>query len=155
MRECDMKPTMWVLAGSASILAGCGDREYTMDLERLERSAGIVSDVIIAAPADPSVQTVAIERGQDTTAAVALEQGRKIYTGKCFTCHGNGVAGAPKPGDVADWAPRIARGMQVLTANAINGFQGGRGYMPSRGGFSGLSDNEVTAAVAYMVSESR
>ena len=90
-----MNPAMWVLAGSASVLAGCGDMEYSLDLERLEQSAGIVTDVIIAAPAAAPAETLVetplpagagtadtMTATQDTTAAVYLEQGRKIYTGK-------------------------------------------------------------------------
>jgi cytochrome c5 len=103
--------------------------------------------------ADP-VMADTIGATQDAMADVDLEQGNKIYTGKCFACHAAGVAGAPKLGDTADWAPRITKGMEVMTANAINGFQGARGYMPAKGGFTSLTDAEVTAAVAYMASES-
>lgn len=86
-----MKPAMQVMAGSASVLAGCGDREYMLDLELLEQSAGIISDVIIDAPAETLVETPlpagagtadTMTATQDTTAAVDLEQGRKICTGK-------------------------------------------------------------------------
>jgi cytochrome c5 len=45
--------------------------------------------------------------------------------------------------------------MEAMTTNAINGFQGAQGYMPAKGGFTSLTDADVTAAVAYMVSESR
>lgn len=105
-------------------------------------------------PADP-VTTGTTAAAQDATAEVDLELGNKIYTSNCFACHGAGVAGAPKLGDSANWAPRITRGMDAMTANAINGFKGARGYMPAKGGFANLTDAEVTAAVAYMVSESR
>jgi cytochrome c5 len=58
-------------------------------------------------------------------------------------------------GDAADWAPRIAQGMDTLYNNAINGFTGKGGLMPPKGGFANLSDPEVKAAVDYMVSKSK
>ena len=81
--------------------------------------------------------------------------GKGIYTRHCSACHGSGAAGAPKMGDAANWAPRIAQGVAVMTAHAIDGYQGKSGYMPARGGFNSLTDEEVTAAVAYMAGESR
>ena len=88
-------------------------------------------------------------------AAVDLEQGKKIYSGSCFACHATGVAGAPKLGDAGNWAPRIAQGMDMMATHAINGFKGASGYMPAKGGAGSLTDEEVTAAVAYMASASR
>lgn len=82
-------------------------------------------------------------------------QGKQVYDQACFTCHAQGIAGAPKIGDKALWEPRIAKGMDTLVNNAINGFQGESGVMPPKGGFMNLSDEEVTAAVAYMVAESQ
>ena len=73
----------------------------------------------------------------------------------CALCHAAGVAGAPKPGDKADWAPRIAQGNDVLHKHAIEGFTGAKGQMPARGGSTALTDDEVKAAVAYMVDQSR
>ena len=57
-------------------------------------------------------------------------------------------------GDIANWAPRIAQGVEVMAAHAINGYQGKSGYMPARGGFNSLTDEEVIAAVTYMAGES-
>ena len=93
------------------------------------------------------------------TAAAALEldsaqveAGKAVYTGKCMACHAAGVAGAPRLGD---WEPRVAQGLNTLSQHAINGFQGTRGYMPAKGGFAALSDDEVEAAVVYMVSQAQ
>jgi cytochrome c5 len=66
-----------------------------------------------------------------------------------------GIAGAPKVGDAAAWEARIAQGEQTLLDHAINGYQGSAGYMPAKGGFAFLSDEDVAAAVAYMVAESQ
>ena len=64
-------------------------------------------------------------------------------------------AGAPKPGDKADWGPRIAQGNDMLYKHAIEGFNGAKGSMPARGGNPALKDDEVKAAVDFMVAQSR
>ena len=77
-------------------------------------------------------------------------QGETVYKSACFACHDTGVAGSPKLGDTAIWEPRIAQGLQTLVDHAINGFQN-VGFMPPKGGNPTLSDQEVAAAVGYMV----
>lgn len=91
------------------------------------------------------------------TAPAAAENtvGKSIYGKTCAMCHGAGVAGAPKPGDKADWGPRIAQGMDTLYQHAMQGFNGAKGQMPARGGNPALSDDEVKAAVNYMADASR
>jgi len=85
-------------------------------------------------------------------AAVAKARiGEEIHQLACAACHGAGVAGAPKTGDKAAWAPRIAQGVNVLYKHSIEGFK----TMPARGGNSSLTDDEVKAAVDYQVAKSR
>lgn len=97
--------------------------------------------------ASPSQQTKAL-------ADTAKVDGKKIYDTACVACHGSGVAGAPKVGNKAAWAPRIAQGAATLHEHAIKGFQGKTGFMPPKGG-SSASDEEVKAAVDYMMSASK
>ena len=78
-------------------------------------------------------------------------RGQEVYLQVCAACHGTGLAGAPKFGDNAAWAPRIAHGIEHLTASVIQG----KGNMPARGGQAGLSDKDIKAAVSYMVEKSR
>lgn len=85
---------------------------------------------------------------------VTVMTGPQVYNTACLACHGAGLAGAPALGDAEAWAPRIAKGNDMLNSNAINGFTG-VAYMPPRGGNPNLSDQEVIDAVAYMVSESQ
>jgi len=88
-------------------------------------------------------------------AAGAEDHGKKIYDTTCMACHAAGVAGAPKFGDKAAWAPRIAQGMDTLHTHAIKGFQGKAGMMPPKGGNMSAKDEDVKAAVDYMVSQSK
>ncbi|MCX8099400.1 MAG: c-type cytochrome [Casimicrobiaceae bacterium] len=83
--------------------------------------------------------------------AQSARSGEEVYRLACAACHEAGVAGAPKTGDKAAWAARIAQGMAVLYKHSIEGFKG----MPARGGNSSLSDEEVKAAVDYQVARSR
>jgi cytochrome c5 len=82
-------------------------------------------------------------------------KGQGIYMNFCAPCHAAGIAGAPKVGDKAAWAPRLKKGEKVLVEQAIKGFQGATGFMPARGGNSALSDAEVADAVAYMTVQSK
>ena len=77
--------------------------------------------------------------------------GEAVYRTACTVCHGAGIAGAPKTGEASAWEARLEQGMETLVGHAIEGFQGDAGVMPPRGGQSNLSDEEVQAAVQYMV----
>jgi cytochrome c5 len=86
-----------------------------------------------------------------TTAPVAAAgTAPPLYAQLCSTCHAAGIAGAPKVGDKAAWAPRVAQGIDTLTASAIKG----KGAMPPRGG-SSASDAEIKAVVSYMANASK
>lgn len=78
--------------------------------------------------------------------------GKAVFQKTCFACHGMGVAGAPKAGDKAAWAPHVAKGKPTLYNHAIHGFTGKKGVMPAKGGNASLSDTQVKAAVDYMLS---
>lgn len=77
--------------------------------------------------------------------------GKTVFNKTCKMCHGAGLMGAPKIGDAAAWADRISKGIETLNANAVNGINA----MPPKGGKSSLSDEEVHAAVAYIVESSQ
>jgi len=81
-----------------------------------------------------------------------LSDGKSVWLVNCETCHSYGVADAPNPAYPSEWRARIAKGKQVLYGHAINGFFGpDDSMMPARGGNENLSDDEVRAAVDYMV----
>ncbi len=81
-----------------------------------------------------------------------LQRGREIWLGTCAACHTSDFAGAPQVTDSAAWAPRLTQGKDVLYEHALKGLHGAKGTeMPPRGGNAGLSDEQVRAAVDYMV----
>jgi cytochrome c5 len=82
-------------------------------------------------------------------AAAGNRTGEEIYKGVCMACHGTGAAGAPKIGDKAAWAPRIALGLGGLTKSAI----AGKNAMPPKGG-SNATDEELARAIAFMANQS-
>jgi len=90
-----------------------------------------------------------------TTAAVASgpRSGEEVYNAACMACHGTGAGGAPLYGDTAAWADRIAKGIDVLHASGVNGIPG-TGMM-AKGACMNCSDEEVIAAVDYMVAGSQ
>ena len=99
---------------------------------------------------------------QDTTVADATDvanttsvDGESVYNGICVNCHGIAALAAmiPQTGDATTWGPRIKKGIDALYENAINGYTGELGMMPAKGGNPALSDDEVKAAVDYIVNQ--
>lgn len=84
-------------------------------------------------------------------AAAGPKSGKDVYSGFCTTCHGAGVMGAPKYGTAADWAPRIAKGKDTLYTHALNGFNA----MPPKGMCAACTEDELKAAVDYMIDHSK
>ncbi len=79
-----------------------------------------------------------------------LKTGEEVYTLACGACHATGVAGAPKTGDAASWAPRLKQGYQTLVDHAVDGFKG----MPAKGGNADLEAIEVARAVVHIANAS-
>ncbi|HEY2630121.1 MAG TPA: c-type cytochrome [Usitatibacter sp.] len=122
--------------------------------KRLAPAAKLVIDP--NAPPPPAAPAVAPVAAVSVPAAAGKADagaggGKKTYETVCFACHGAGIAGAPKFGDKAAWAPRIAQGKDALHATALKG----KGAMPAKGGNPSLSDADVAAAVDYMVAAAK
>lgn len=111
------------------------------------------------APSQPAADaTQPIEATKLAETAVADEaaaKGEKVYKNTCAMCHQTGAAGAPIAGNKEEWAPRIAQGTATLYDHAIVGFTGAKGMMPAKGGNPSLPDEDVKAAVDYMVNKSQ
>ncbi len=131
--------------------------------------AGVKEDqVVVGAPAagdEKAAQRVELLLAANAAAAPAAAapaaaaatgggskaEGKGIYDKTCVTCHSTGVAGAPKVGDKAAWAPRLAGGVGPLVQSALKG----KGAMPPKGGNAALSEAEIKAAVEHMVASSK
>jgi len=122
------------IAALAFFLTACGDKAPPSP------AAQAPAPAVAPAPAAPAPTPVAENA-----------QGKKVFGNTCAMCHAAGVAGAPKPGDKADWGPRIAQGKDTLYKHALEGFTGAKGMMPARGGSTTLKDDEIKSAVDYMV----
>lgn len=131
-------------AGEAADAAAAGAADMT------DEAATAAEEAATAAVAAGSA---AVAEATGEAGEADLATGQSVYQSKCLACHATGAAGAPKMGDKADWEPRIAQGVDTLVKHAIEGFKGAKGYMPPKGGFTSLSDDEVKATVAYMVKE--
>jgi len=86
--------------------------------------------------------------------ALAMD-GKAVYEKTCKTCHATGVMGAPKLGDKKDWGERVAKGKDSLAQNAIKGYKGKKGMMPPKGGNPKLTDDEIKAAIDYMLDSAK
>lgn len=129
------KSTLLLATLSLALLGACGQKDAAAPVA----PAAAPAPAVAPAPAPVAENTV----------------GKSVYGKVCAMCHATAAAGAPKPGDKADWGPRIAQGMDVLHKHALEGFTGAKGVMPPRGAAATLTDDEVKAAVAFMVDQSR
>jgi cytochrome c5 len=103
-----------------------------------------------ATAAQATAAMAALPAAKGEPAAAAGGAAPALYTQTCATCHAAGVAGAPKLGDKAAWAPRVSQGVDALVASAIKG----KGAMPPKGG-SSASDAEIKSVVTYMVNAAK
>ncbi len=107
--------------------------------------AAITARLTDKANATPTNQ----EAPQPTEPVATVGPGEGLYNSVCQACHVAGVAGAPKTGDAAAWEPRISNGKDYLYNSVING----KNMMPARGGATNASDDDIKAAVDFMLSK--
>jgi cytochrome c5 len=134
-------------------LAELSDAEIKRAIDYMMKSGSatpVAGGAATVAPAAAASAAPAV-----ATTAAAAPDGKKVFNTSCAACHAMGVAGAPKFGDKAAWAPRIAQGVPVLYTHALGGFQGKAGVMPAKGGNTSLPDADVKAAVDYMVAAAK
>ena len=74
-------------------------------------------------------------------------EGKDVYNQACAMCHVPGLANAPKFGDTDAWGPRVKTGREALLTSVLKG----KGAMPAKGGNPKLSDEDVGAALDFML----
>lgn len=89
------------------------------------------------------------ETTDDNTQAAVVSAGEAIYQQACSVCHAGGVGEAPIPGHKAAWSDRLAKGRDALVSSALSGI----GIMPPKGGQNQLSDDDVAAAVDFIIAQ--
>lgn len=94
------------------------------------------------------LQPVGMVEIRDMSSPAAVRTGEQVYQAQCTACHSIGAAGAPKTGDTAAWAPRLATGYESLLNSAMNG----KGAMPKQSG-GDASDYEIARAVVYLANQ--
>jgi cytochrome c5 len=123
-------------------------KEEALHLKEVRANVAPVARIAVAGQ-DNSALAVAAQPAAEP--AVDLPKSGEEAFGKiCTTCHTPGLAGAPKVGDHAAWAPRIAQGKDTLYQHAINGYTGKAGVMPARGGTT-WPDEVIRMSVDYLV----
>jgi len=139
---------MYYLANSiASEAPGAYEKGSAVEEQLIDQRLAPVGDVQVSGEASTQMATST----PAAAPAAAAKSGKDIWQGTCSACHGTGVLGAPKIGDKAAWAPRIAKGLETLKGHALHGFN----QMPAKGGNASLSDADVVAALEYMVGQSK
>ncbi len=130
-------------AATDAMASGKGLKETAVE------SAGAAVDSV------KEISSTAVDKTSAMIASVGDDgnKGETIYKKHCVACHGTGVTGSPKLGDKTAWSARITQGNEVLSQHAIKGYKGETGYMPPKGGFMALSDEEISQTVMYMVSQ--
>jgi len=69
-----------------------------------------------------------------------------LYQQSCMACHTRPATGAPQTGSAEDWEPRLAKGMDTLFENTINGYRG----MPPLGSCMDCDETEFEALITFM-----
>jgi cytochrome c5 len=119
--------------------------------ETIAQRTALPARVAVAGQDNTALVIAPVTTATTTTAAATFKDGNEVYEGACKACHGVGLAGAPKAGDAAAWAPRIAKGKALLYDHAVKGFTGPAGVMPPKGGRTDLSDELIKQAVDHML----
>ena len=107
---------LFVLIG-LNVFAAEIDRKMSKDRPIIKKEADGVAKHKIIIPEQTPVASSGTSA--DANTADNVETGKVTYDNNCLSCHKTGIMGAPKVGDKAIWAPRIAQGKAVLVSHAF------------------------------------
>ena len=144
-----------VVKGKGAMPPKGGDASLTEDEIRravahmANQSGG--SFKVPAAPAGAKDKPAAAAQGHEQHAKAGAVDGKAVYDKVCFACHAQSVAGSPKLGDKAAWAPRLKQGTDAMVQSVIKG----KGAMPPKAGNPALTEQEIRATVEFMASQSK
>ena len=113
-----------------------------------DKRTGAGTDSMTAEAISARIKPVANFELKDANAPKVLRSAEAVYTAQCSACHTAGIAGAPKLGDVAAWAPRIKTGYEALLTSALKG----KNAMAAQGGGE-YDDTEIGRAVVYLANK--
>ena len=132
-------------------MAELSDVEVKRAIEYMFNSGLVKASASASASAPAPVVAAAAPVATAAAPAGGKADGKKVYDAACAACHAAGVAGAPRLGDKAMWAPRLKPGIDALYASALKG----KAAMPAKGGNASLADADVKAAVDYMAAAAK
>ncbi len=139
----------WIAIAIADNDPGAYNRGGVVQEKLIDQRLAPIGDVQVAGNTAAQAAAPGPQHTNNNAHAVALN-GKKIWEGTCSACHATGLIGAPKIGDLAAWKPRLAQGLKTLEDHALHGYKA----MPPHGGNMKLSDQQVIAALEYMISQS-
>lgn len=146
-----------VIKGKGAMPPKAGDASLTENeihnavVLMANQAGGKLKEKPAAAPAQQQTAAPAQQQAAATPQKSAAVDGKAVYDKVCFACHQVSVAGSPKLGDKEAWAPRLKQGPDAMVQSVIKG----KGAMPPKAGNPALSEQEIRAAVDFMVSQSK
>ena len=164
-----MRPLLLLISLCALLLSGCGNDDNDTAGSPAEPGMSVETPTAADEQASPEVANADTQQSTEAeteagagdsaamaeadTAAEPQMSGEQVFKKYCFACHMTGAANAPKVGDVAAWEPRIAKGMDALLMSAMQGVP--NTAMMAAGGCNSCSEEELMAAIEFMVNQSR
>lgn len=153
-----MHKQLLLIISAVALLSGCDSKEKEVGTSKPSIAPAVNSKIagamtpVQASNHPPQLNDIKLQPDSFAVSGVSnLNVGEKVYKSTCSICHKSGMNGAPRMGSKKDWESRLAQGNAILYDRAIYGYRGSKGSMPSRGSNPKLSEDEVKAAVDYMI----
>ena len=131
-----MKHLKALIVAAATLLASQAFAAAETNEDKIRARIAPVGEVCVGAECGGAV----------VAASSGPRSGEDVYGAACVACHGAGVLGAPKKGDIAAWDARLEKGMNITLKNAIKGINS----MPPMGNCMNCSEDEILAAIKFM-----